>query len=119
KEDTPTQSLMENAVFSKGLKRTGDFVKTIGNGSARYFMWSVERVGVLLGLEEMANVDWFDRGSKALLETQRDDGGWPTAWVETDPDGLSDTAFALLFLRKANLGSDISRLLEGEHEQKF
>lgn len=119
KEDTPSQTLLENPIFSRGLKRTGDFVKTIGNGSARYFMWSVERVGVLLGLEKLGDVDWFDRGSAALLASQRDDGGWPSAHVESDPDGLADTSFALLFLRKANLGSDISRLLEGEHEQKF
>jgi hypothetical protein len=113
------QSLRENRVFEKGLKRTGDFVATIGPGTARYFLWSVERVGVLLGLNQMGNTDWFKKGADSLLKTQQDNGGWPTAWKDTDPDGLSDTSFALLFLRKANLGSDISRLLEGEPEQKF
>jgi hypothetical protein len=112
-------SLRENRVFEKGLKRTGDFVAGIGPGTARYFLWSVERVGVLLGLEQMGNTDWFKKGTDSLLKTQQDSGGWPSAWMDTDKDGLSDTSFALLFLRKANLGSDISRLLEGEPEQKF
>ena len=113
------KSLLENPVFAKGFKRTGDFVKGVGPGSARYFLWSVERVGVLLGLEQIGEVDWFQRGADGLLKTQTEDGGWPTAWADTDKAGLSDTCFALLFLRKANLGSDISRLLEGEQEQKF
>lgn len=113
------QSLRENRVFEKGLKRTGEFVATIGPGTARYFLWSVERVGVLLGLEQMGSTDWFKKGTESLLKEQKENGGWPSAWVDTDKDGLSDTSFALLFLRKANLGSDISRLLEGEPEQKF
>jgi hypothetical protein len=113
------KSLLESRVFDRGLKRTGDFVKGIGPGSGRYFLWSVERVGVLLGLEKIGETDWFKRGADALLKTQKEEGGWPTAWAEADKEGLSDTCFALLFLRKANLGSDISRLLEGEKPQKF
>ncbi|MBS0262705.1 MAG: terpene cyclase/mutase family protein [Planctomycetes bacterium] len=113
------KTLLESPVFSKGFQRTGEFVKAVGPGSSRYFLWSVERVGVLLGLEQIGDVDWFQRGADGLLKTQREEGGWPTSWPETDKAGLSDTCFALLFLRRANLGSDISRLLEGEHEQKF
>ncbi|MGE5193007.1 MAG: hypothetical protein ACM3U2_10935, partial [Deltaproteobacteria bacterium] len=113
------RSLLESRVFDRGLKRTGDFVKGIGPGSGRYFLWSVERVGVLLGLEKIGETEWFKKGADALLKTQKEEGGWPTAWADTDKDGLADTCFALLFLRKANLGSDISRLLEGEKPQKF
>lgn len=113
------KSLLENQVFAKGLKRTGDFVKGLSPGTGRYFLWSVERVGVLLGLEQIGETNWFQKGADGLLKSQKEDGGWPTAWADTDKDGLSDTSFALLFLRKANLGSDISRLLEGEHAQKF
>jgi hypothetical protein len=113
------KSLLESRVFDRGLKRTGDFVKGIGPGSGRYFLWSVERVGVLLGLDKIGDTEWFKKGADALLKTQKEEGGWPTAWAEADKEGLSDTCFALLFLRKANLGSDISRLLEGEKPQKF
>ncbi|MFN0055804.1 MAG: hypothetical protein ACKV0T_26980 [Planctomycetales bacterium] len=113
------KSLLESQVFSKGLKRTGEFVKGVGPGSPRYFLWSVERIGVLLGLKDMGEVDWFLQGADALIKTQTNAGGWPTSWPDTDKGGLSDTAFAVLFLRKANLGSDISRLLKGEQEKKF
>jgi hypothetical protein len=113
------KSLLENPVFAKGFKRTGEFVKGLGPGSARYFLWSAERVGVLLGLDQIGDVNWFQRGADGLIKTQREDGGWPSAWVDADKEGLSDTSFALLFLRRANLGSDISRLLEGEQDKKF
>ncbi len=115
----PTASLLENPVFSRGLKRTGDFAKGIGGGGNRYFLWSVERIGVLLGLDKLGDTDWYTLGADGLIKQQKEDGSWSSAWTETDPDGLSDTALAILFLRKANLGSDISRLLEGEKEQKF
>jgi len=113
------QTLLDDATFARGLKRTGEFAGGIGPGVGRYFLWSVERVGVLLGLEKIGDSTWFPVGANALLKDQKEDGSWPTAWPDTDPAGLSDTCFALLFLRRANLGSDISRLLEEEHEEKF
>jgi len=113
-EDPPVKSLIEHPVFAKGLKRTGDFVRSIGPGSAKYFLWSVERVGVLLGLEKIGDTDWFEKGASALLKSQGPDG----AWVESHGP-LAATSFAVLFLRRANLGSDISRLLEGESPQQF
>lgn len=117
--DAARKSLLDNKYFQNGLKRTGEFSGGIGPGIGRYFLWSVERVGVLLALDKLGDVPWFERGSTALLQDQREDGSWPTAWADTDKDGLSDTCFALLFLRRANLGSDISRLLEGEFDEKF
>jgi hypothetical protein len=117
--DVPTASLLENPIFSRGLKRTGDFAAGIGGGGNRYFMWSVERIGVLLGLDKLGETDWYTVGADGLIAQQQETGGWTSAWTEADPEGLSDTAFAILFLRKANLGSDISRLLEGEKDQKF
>ena len=113
-EDPPVKSLLEHPVFSKGLKRTGDFVRTIGPASPKYFLWSIERIGVLLGQEKIGDTNWFEKGSDALLKTQQPDG----SWTETHSN-LSGTCFAVLFLRKANLGSDISRLLEGEPGEPF
>lgn len=118
-KEAPSKSLLEDRVFSRGLKRTGDFVQGIGPDSPRYFLWSVERVGVLLGLQKFGETDWFQKGSDALLKSQTAEGNWPSAWGDTDKAGLTDTCLAILFLRKANLGSDVSRLLEGEHSQKF
>lgn len=116
-DDPPVKSLLAHPVFKKGLERTGQFVGGIGNGTPKYFLWSVERIGVLLGLQQLGSTDWFAKGATALLATQKSNG----AWEETGHGGgpLVCTSFAVLFLRKANLGSDISRLLEGESPLSF
>ncbi len=116
-DDPPVESLVAHPVFKKGLDRTGQFVAGIGNGTPKYFLWSVERIGVLLGLEKLGTTDWFQRGSTALLATQKPDGSWEEAGHGGGP--MVSTSFAILFLRKANLGSDISRLLEGESPLAF
>ena len=105
------EALMKDPVFKKGFDRAVAFAS--GSGS-RYFLWSMERVGVMLNLEKLGTKDWFKLGSDALVRTQQEDGSWPDA-----QGGLADTSFAVMFLRKANLGSDISRLLEGEPDKAF
>ncbi|REJ93742.1 MAG: hypothetical protein DWQ29_03540, partial [Planctomycetota bacterium] len=114
---TESETLLEDPVFAAGLERASAFAKGINQNQARYFLWSVERLGVLLEISEFGDVDWFERGADALIQSQRDDG----AWVHPNDDwgNIADTAFAVLFLRKANLGSDISRLLRGEPARKF
>lgn len=111
------ETLQDDPVFSSGLERAGQFAGGIGRTAQRYFLWSVERLGVLLGLSEFGETDWFRQGAEALVATQEDSGAWKNP--NEDRGNLSDTAFAILFLRKANLGSDISRLLEGEPDLKF
>jgi hypothetical protein len=116
REETPEtgsqgEALMKDPVFKKGFDRAVAFAS--GSGS-RYFLWSMERVGVMLNLEKLGAKDWFKLGADALVRTQQPDGAWPDA-----QGGLADTSFAVLFLRKANLGSDISRLLEGEPDKPF
>jgi len=106
--------LNDTTVYSKGLERAGQVAGGISAGSARYFLWSVERLGVILGLEEFGQTKWFNQGAQALISAQKEDGSWTGAWGDK-----CDTAFAILFLRKANLGSDISRLLAGEPTQRF
>lgn len=107
-------TLLKDPIFAKGLAKAGEFVQS--GDEARYFLWTIERLGVLLGQEKIGGVDWFAKGAGILLRTQQPDGSWPE--VHNDK-GLSQTSFAILFLRKANLGSDISRLLEGEPEKAF
>lgn len=106
------ETLLSNPSFEDGLKRASLFAAGMGHG--RYFMWSVERMGVILGMEKFGETDWFGEGSKALIASQEMDGSWK------GPHGdLADSSFAILFLRKANLGSDISRLLSGEPADRF
>lgn len=111
------ETLLSEPKYAKGLLRVGYYAKQMGPGSARYFIWAIERIGVLLGQEKFeGDVDWFKQGSEALIKSQKADGSWPADKPES---ALADTCFASLFLRKANLGSDISRLLQGQPEKAF
>src|SRR5205823_11670450 len=77
-------------------------------GDIYYFLWSVERVAVAYGLKTIGNRDWYEWGSKYLLDNQGKDGGWVGRY-----EGGVDTCFALLFLRRANLAVDLSARLKG------
>jgi hypothetical protein len=68
-----------------------------------YFLWSLERVSVTYRWKDYDNVDWYAYGSTILLNDQQRDGSW-----RMESTVNVDTAFALLFLRKANLVGDIS-----------
>lgn len=111
---TDKDSLQNDPVFSKGYELVGTYAKGIHPGWPRYSLWSVERLGVLFGVDKIGDAEWFSLGAGALLKAQQADGSWPDG-----KNGLSDTSFALLFLRKANLGSDITRLLAGQPEFSF
>lgn len=104
--------LKNDPVYAKGLEKATQYAK--GGVGTRYYAWSMERLGVLLGLEEFGDVNWFNKGADALLKSQKEDGSW-----EDSRGPFHETSFALLFLRKANLGSDISRLLAGDPDEAF
>ncbi len=57
-----------------------------------YYLYGLERVGMVSGLRNFGRHDWYREGATRLVATQR--GG---AWGQ-----LYDTAFALLFLAKGN-----------------
>ena len=71
-----------------------------------YFYWSLERVGVIYGLTKIRGVDWYSWGVQRLLQTQRQDGGWGS-------QDCVDTAFAILFLSRANVAEDLTNVLGG------
>jgi hypothetical protein len=77
-----------------------------------YFMWSLERVGMVYGLKTIGKVDWYDWGSTVLMRKQQRDGSWRSDGLHS---GSVDnaTAFALLFLCRADLTSDLSNNLKG------
>jgi hypothetical protein len=78
-------------------------------GRAYYFLWSLERVAVILGLETIGKKDWYGWGAEVLLANQGPDGTWQGMYG----DGGVDTCFALLFLKKSNLARDLSSSLTG------
>jgi hypothetical protein len=77
---------------------------------AYYFLFSLERVAVAYGLETIGNKDWYNWGADLLLHNQNNDGSWTGQFAQAG----SDTCFALLFLRRANLAQDLTATLKGQ-----
>jgi hypothetical protein len=69
-----------------------------------YFLWSLERVGVVFGLDKIGATDWYDFGADELVAAQLANG----AWGRGARGGVVDTSFALLFLSRSNLVRDLS-----------
>ena len=76
-----------------------------------YFLWTVERVGVLYNARTMGDKDWYRWGVELLLESQHDEGFWLEGGYP-GADVMLDTCLALLFLKRANLASDLTKKLE-------
>src|SRR5262249_32310692 len=41
-----------------------------------YFLWSLERVGVIFGIDKIGKIDWYEAGAEELLNNQHADGAW-------------------------------------------
>lgn len=59
-----------------------------------YYMYGLERVGMLAGIKFLGEHNWYYEGCCPLLALQDKDGGW---------GGATDTSFALLFLKKGTV----------------
>lgn len=79
------------------------------NGRFYYFLWSLERVGMIFGLETVGGKDWYAWGTEILVANQREDGGWQGEFAACG----ADTCFALMFLVRANLARDLTAALRG------
>ena len=64
-----------------------------------YYLYAIERLGMLSGLEKIGPHFWYADGAKAILAAQRKDGSWDDG---VDRSAATwDTCFAILFLKKA------------------
>jgi hypothetical protein len=75
-----------------------------------YFLWSVERVGVLFGLTEIGEHDWYRWGAEILIANQQKRGYWTSSKYPGSSPTI-DTCLALLFLKRANFVADLSKRL--------
>jgi hypothetical protein len=80
-----------------------------------YYLYGLERAGVLSGATLMGDHDWYREGAEYLVATQEGSGGWRDGGGEAPPvpgvqrvdrpaldEGeMLDTCFALLFLKRA------------------
>ena len=76
-----------------------------------YFLWSVERVGVLFNLPRIGGKDWYTWGAGALVGGQSDNGSWEGGTYHGSGP-IPNTCFALLFLKRVNLTRDLTRKLD-------
>ena len=101
-------ALAADPVFSRALKSVSLDARRIDSSTDIYYLWSLERVCVALGLRVLDGFDWYAAGAAELLRRQQNDGGWPDhQWGR-----LPNTCLSLLFLRKANLAFELDRVLK-------
>jgi uncharacterized protein DUF4159/prenyltransferase/squalene oxidase-like repeat protein len=103
---------VENDRIGRGLEWLGHNWSVTMNPGAKgglaepyYFLYAVERIGVLTGLKYIGSHDWYREGAAFLVKDQRADGSWGRRLY-----GLSDTCFAVLFLAKGPAPILLSKL---------
>ncbi|MCI0379757.1 MAG: hypothetical protein L0215_19305 [Gemmataceae bacterium] len=78
-------------------------------GNIYYYLFSMERMAVVYDLKKIGKNDWYVEGAKYLIAAQGVNGGWSGKYTEYG----SDTCFALLFLKRANVAEDLTEILTG------
>ncbi len=110
---------MDDEMVNKGFKALSKHVKEPSKTSHLpsdevmknlYYLWSVERVGVLFQQKEIEGKQWYPWGAEFLLATQQPDGNWKDGRYHDRKD-MVDTCFALLFLKQANLAKALTNKL--------
>jgi hypothetical protein len=64
-----------------------------------YYLYGLERAGVLLLVPKFGEHDWYDEGAHRLVKDQNADGSWH-AGMQGTVGPMCDTCFALLFLAR-------------------
>jgi len=70
-----------------------------------YYLYSLERAGLLSGVKRVGGKDWYLEGAAQLLARQHDDG----SWREGGDKHVVPTCFALLFLKRATAPVTLTR----------
>jgi ferric-dicitrate binding protein FerR (iron transport regulator) len=63
-----------------------------------YYLYALERLGLLCGMETFGGHEWYAEGANYLLKVQKPDGSWAP---QPDSSRVIDTSLAILFLRRA------------------
>lgn len=69
-----------------------------------YYLWSLERVGVVYDVKMIRGKDWYAWASRVIVDTQKEEGHWDDS---CGPG--ADTCFALLVLKRANVARDLTK----------
>jgi hypothetical protein len=104
--------LVSLSALNRGIARGAIWLRT--NFTKRdsrfhiYYLYGLERMCALAGIEEIDGHDWYSEHASALIPRQRPDGHF-----DADCGQNPDTAFAILFLSRAT-----SKLM-GRPEEQF
>ncbi|MBM4079030.1 MAG: DUF4159 domain-containing protein [Planctomycetes bacterium] len=87
---------IEDKAIAAGLNWLGKFFTVTENPGKKtswhyYYLYGIERVGVIAAMKYIGGHDWYREGAEQILRRQSRDGSWYS---------VVDTAFALLFLGK-------------------
>ncbi len=63
-----------------------------------YYLYALERLGILYDTKTIGGHDWYAEGARHLLQAQKPDGSWDESHYKQP---AWDTCFAILFLKKA------------------
>lgn len=91
-------SVTENPGWGAELPRDADG-KVNNRGATYYYLYALERLGILYGTEKIGRHEWYPKGANAILDRQRPDGSWMDVVEGNSP--VYDTCFAILFLKRA------------------
>jgi hypothetical protein len=110
--DNPVRGAIRDPEIERGFRYLARHIGgQLGGDINLYFLWTLERVGVLYSQRTIDKKDWYAWGARRLLERQGKEGEWGVGGYHGSQP-LMDTCFALLFLKRANLTHDLSRKLE-------
>jgi hypothetical protein len=122
------QGMAAKGVHDKDIQKSftalGKFIdRPLGKAGRRtsrqpinlYFLWTVERVGMLYGVAKINDKDWYHWGAEELIPAQTKDGSWTNGgYHQAMP--TTDTCFALLFLKRANLAKELAVKIQSKLE---
>ena len=68
-----------------------------------YYLYALERVGMLYGTESIGPHEWYPEGANYLLGGQRANGSWadPAEAYFAEQEPVWSTCYAILFLKRA------------------
>lgn len=113
----PKTNLLADPHIERGFRALHPFIGSpkVDLDSARtenyYFLWCVERVAMLYNVQKIGGKDWYAWGAQSFIKSQEEDGSWHGQHYR-GVSKISDTCFALFFLRRSNLVQDLTEKLE-------
>ena len=75
------------------------------NGWLYYYLYAIERAGMLYDTAMIGQHDWYLEGARVLLDAQKGDGSWDGSHTKQP---TWDTCFAILFLKRATRRLDVA-----------